>query len=98
LEFRGNSSELLHFGLWVEMNILMEFLSREEQAQLLTALQISRREYELVSARYLEAVDTNTEPARTALFLEARADAARGGRERAIERYNRFLDGLNSSN
>ena len=46
------------------------------------ALEISRREYDRVSADYREAVDTNADPARTAVFLEARADAARGGRER----------------
>lgn len=85
------ASELLHFGLWVEMTVLMEFLSRDERVQLLSALGVTRAEYERVSGVYHE---TLRDPARATLFHAARAEAAAGGREAAIARFNLFLDGL----
>ena len=88
--------EHFHFGLWVEMTVLMDFLSSDERTALLEALGISASEYAAVSAGYRETLQTNADPSKTAIFQAARIDAAKGGRDQAIDRFNRFLDGLNS--
>jgi hypothetical protein len=93
---RERVSELLHFGLWVEMTMLMNFLTVDERDQLLRALGVTPAEYEVTSVTYLEILSTNSDPVRTAIYRLAATDAAEGGRERAIERFNRFLDGLTS--
>lgn len=92
----GLGGEQLHFGLWVEMTVLMEFLSSDERTALLDALGVSASEYASVSASYREALQTNADPEKTAIFQAARLDAGKGGRDQAIERFNRFLDALNS--
>ncbi len=88
------AGELLHFGLWLETTVLMEFLSAAERVQLLSALGVSPADYEHASGAHLEAL---RDPARAILFHAARADATAGGREAAIARFNRFLDGLHDS-
>ncbi|MBL8741942.1 MAG: hypothetical protein JNK04_12630 [Myxococcales bacterium] len=76
--------------------VLMDFLSSEERAALLDALSVSPSEYAAVYSAYREALQTNADPEKTAIFQAARLDAARGGREHAIARLNGFLDALNS--
>ncbi len=88
--------EPFHFGLWVEMTVLMDFLSSDERSALLEALGVSASEYAAVSAKYREALQTNADPEKNAIFQSARLDAARGGRDQAIARFNGFLDALNS--
>ena len=88
--------EQFHFGLWVEMTVLMEFLSSDERTALLDALGVSASEYASVSAGFREALQTNADPAKTAIFQAARLDATKGGRDQAIERFNQFLDALNT--
>lgn len=92
----GQAHEPLHFGLWVEMTVLMDFLSSDERAALLEALGISGNEYAAVSAGYREALQTNADPERSAIFQAARLDAAKRGRDHAIARFNGFLDALNA--
>ena len=89
--------EPIHFGLWVEMTVLMEFLSSDEKGALLSALGIPTSEFVSISAGYREMMQAGREPEKTAIFHRARREAASGGREQAIERFNRFLDGLTSS-
>ena len=91
------ADDLLHFGLWVEMTVLMEFLSADERGQLLSALGVAAPEYQRVSEKYLDMLRLNADPTRTKLFESARSQAAAGGRDEAIARFNRFLDGLHTS-
>jgi hypothetical protein len=93
---QGEAGEPFHFALWVEMTALMEFLSNEERAALQRALGVTPLEYAAVSARYREELQAGTDPEKTAIFQAAREAARSGGREQAIERFNRFLDGLNT--
>lgn len=90
----GQAYEPFHFGLWVEMTVLMDYLSSDERAALLDALGISATEYATVSAGYREALQTNADPEKTAIFQAAKLDAVKGGRDHAIARFNGFLDAL----
>lgn len=88
--------EPIHFGLWAEMTVLMEFLSSDEKGALLSALGIPASEFVSISAQYREIMQGGLESEKTIIFHRARREAASGGREQAIERFNRFLDSLNS--
>ena len=70
--------------------------ARDGDDTLLDALSVSPSEYAAVYSAYREALQTNADPEKTAIFQAARLDAARGGREHAIARLNGFLDALNS--
>ncbi len=93
---RDQRMDQLHFGLWVAMTVLMDFLTSEERAALVDALGMTASDYSSASARHREELQANPDSSKNATFQAARLEALAGGREQAIEQFNRFLDGLHT--
>lgn len=92
--------EPFHFGPWVEMTVLMDFLSSDERALLLDALRVSASEYAAVSALYREALQAKSDPEKTAIFQAARQDAARRWprpRHRPLQRFSSSAQGARNA-
>jgi len=89
-------NEPIHFGLWIEVTMLLEYPNSAERQQLLKALGVTPHDFEQASGVFMESIVANTDPERSALFRAARHDAQRGGRAQALEQFNSFLVALNS--
>jgi len=89
-------NEPIHFGLWIEVTLLIEHLLGAERQQLLLALGITPSNFERASAAFMTSIVANTDPERSAIFRAAQLGARERGRAQALEQFNAFLDALNA--